>query len=126
MGGQGAKVGPQLDGVGARGLARLLEDVLDPNRNVDQAFRSMVLSLQSGQVASGLLLREEGDVLVIADNEGKEQRYLKEEVEERKLSNVSPMPAGFGEKLSERELADLMAYLLKSAVTPTPAGEEKR
>src|SRR5262249_19224719 len=38
--GKGAKVGPQLDGVGIRGLDRLLEDVLDPNRNVDQAFRT--------------------------------------------------------------------------------------
>ena len=39
LAGKGAKVGPQLDGVGIRGLDRLLEDVLDPNRNVDQAFR---------------------------------------------------------------------------------------
>jgi HEAT repeat protein len=37
---QGAKVGPQLDGIGVRGIERLLEDVLDPNRNVDQAFRT--------------------------------------------------------------------------------------
>src|SRR5262249_24103592 len=37
---KGAKIGPQLDGIGNRGLERVLEDVLDPNRNVDQAFRS--------------------------------------------------------------------------------------
>lgn len=36
---EGAKIGPQLDGIGIRGLDRLLEDVLDPNRNVDMAFR---------------------------------------------------------------------------------------
>ena len=35
IGGQGAVIGPQLDGVGARGLDRILEDVIDPNRNVD-------------------------------------------------------------------------------------------
>src|SRR5581483_8462125 len=35
IGGQGAKVGPQLDGIGNRGAERLLEDVLDPSRNVD-------------------------------------------------------------------------------------------
>src|SRR5262249_54137899 len=33
--GKGAVVGPQLDGIGNRGLERLIEDVLDPNRNVD-------------------------------------------------------------------------------------------
>ena len=37
--GKGAKVGPQLDGIGTRGLDRLMEDILDPNRNVDQTLR---------------------------------------------------------------------------------------
>ncbi|HEV3202937.1 MAG TPA: PVC-type heme-binding CxxCH protein, partial [Gemmataceae bacterium] len=37
---KGAKIGPQLDGIGIRGFDRLLEDILDPNRNVDQAFRT--------------------------------------------------------------------------------------
>src|SRR5207247_1797732 len=35
--GTGVVIGPQLDGIGTRGLERLLEDVLDPNRNVDRA-----------------------------------------------------------------------------------------
>src|SRR5262249_44197701 len=35
LGGKGARIGPQLDGIGSRGLDRLLEDLLDPNRNVD-------------------------------------------------------------------------------------------
>ena len=55
---KGAKVGPQLDGVGIRGLDRLLEDVLDPNRNVDQAFRLTILNLKDGKVVRGLLLRK--------------------------------------------------------------------
>ena len=71
---KGAKVGPQLDGVGIRGLDRLLEDVLDPNRNVDQAFRLTILNLKDGKVVRGLLLREEGEVLVMADDKGKEVR----------------------------------------------------
>src|SRR5262249_11506646 len=34
LGGKGTKVGPQLDGIGVRGVDRLLEDIIDPNRNV--------------------------------------------------------------------------------------------
>ncbi len=67
LGGKGAKVGPQLDGIGSRGLDRLMEDVLDPNRNVDQTFRVTNLALKNGQIVSGLLLREEGEVLILAD-----------------------------------------------------------
>ena len=40
-----------------------MEDILDPNRNVDQTFRQTNLALKSGQIVSGLLLREEGEVL---------------------------------------------------------------
>jgi putative heme-binding domain-containing protein len=109
----GAKIAPQLDGVGARGVERLLEDILDPSRNVDQAFRATTLTLTNGQILSGLVLREEGAVIVLADAQGKEQRIPKETVEERVVSQLSPMPADFTEKLSEPELYDLLAYLLE-------------
>lgn len=110
--GQGAKIGPQLDGVGVRGLDRLLEDVLDPNRNVDQAFRQTTLTLTKGQVVSGLLLKVEGEVYVLADSQGKEVRVTKNEVEERTTSQVSPMPSNFAEQIPEADLNHLLAYLL--------------
>ncbi|WP_337173684.1 PVC-type heme-binding CxxCH protein [Paludisphaera sp.] len=112
IGGRGARVGPQLDGIGARGLDRLLEDVLDPNRNVDQMFRTTVLALEDGRVISGLLLREEGKILVMADAQGQEIRVPADEVEERKTVQLSPMPADIAQQIPEREFHDLMSYLL--------------
>jgi putative heme-binding domain-containing protein len=124
LGGKGAKVGPQLDGVGIRGLDRLLEDVLDPNRNVDQAFRLTTLLLKKGGVVSGLLLREEGEVLVMADAQGKEMRVPKGEVDERAVSPQSPMPADFADKVSETDFYHLMGFLLTLRVkdAPKPGG----
>jgi putative heme-binding domain-containing protein len=112
VGGQGARIGPQLDGIGTRGLDRLLEDILDPNRNVDQAFRQTTLTTKKGQVLSGLLLKEEGEVLVLADSQGKEMRVSKDEVEERSTSQVSPMPGNFAEQIPEGDFNNLLAYLL--------------
>jgi putative heme-binding domain-containing protein len=112
VGGQGAKIGPQLDGVGVRGLDRLLEDVLDPNRNVDQAFRLTTLTLKNGQIVSGLLLKEEGAVLVLSDAQGKEVRVQKDAVDERSTSQVSPMPGNFVDQVSEADFNNLLAYLL--------------
>ena len=113
---QGGKVGPQLDGVGARGVDRLLEDILDPSRNVDQAFRSTILGLKDGQVVSGLLLKEEGEVIVIANAEGKEVRVPKMDVEEKVISPLSPMPANFAERVSAEDFNRLLAYLLSRKV----------
>ncbi|QVL31986.1 c-type cytochrome [Telmatocola sphagniphila] len=111
--GVGAKVGPNLDGIGNRGLDRLLEDVLDPNRNVDAAFRMTTLFLKDGKTLSGLVVREEGQSVVIADQTGKETAVGKDNIEERKVSNLSPMPANIAEQVSESEFRHLMGYLLK-------------
>jgi putative heme-binding domain-containing protein len=110
--GRGSRVGPQLDGVGLRGLDRLLEDVLDPSRNVDQTFRLTTLALNDGRVVSGLLLREEGEVLVLADAQGKDVRVPKNTVEEQTISPLSPMPANFSEQIAESDFYRLIAYLL--------------
>jgi putative heme-binding domain-containing protein len=118
---KGAKIGPQLDGVGIRGLDRLLEDILDPNRNVDQAFRLTTLVLAKGQLVSGLLLREEGQVLVLADNQGKEVRVPKDAVDERTVSQLSPMPADLAAQIPEADFYHLVAFLL----TQQPPREAK-
>jgi putative heme-binding domain-containing protein len=118
LGGKGAKIGPQLDGVGARGLDRLLEDLLDPNRNVDQAFRASTLLLKNGRLLTGLVLREEGDVVVVADNQGKEQRVAKGEIEERATSLLSPMPANLTDQIPAVEFNNLLSYLLAQHQPP--------
>jgi putative heme-binding domain-containing protein len=112
LGGNGARIGPQLDGIGSRGIDRLVEDVLDPNRNVDQAFRTTTLALENGQLVSGLLLREEGEILVLADAQGKEVRVPRPSVVERKMSPLSPMPANFADQIPEVDFNRLLDYLL--------------
>lgn len=118
LGGKGAKIGPELDGIGIRGLDRILEDTLNPNGNVDQAFRATVFAMNDGRVVSGLLLRQEGEVYVIADEKGQEQRLTVRDVDEKKQHLLSPMPADVAEKLPEAEFQNLMAFLLKSAQKP--------
>jgi putative heme-binding domain-containing protein len=124
IGGKGQRIGPQLDGIGTRGVDRLLEDILDPNRNVDQAFRVTNVAQRNGQLVSGLLLKEEGEILVFADAQGKEVRVPKEAVEERSTSQLSPMPANLSDQISEPEFYDLLAYLLgQQATSSKPGGE---
>jgi putative heme-binding domain-containing protein len=112
LGGEGTKIGPDLDGIGNRGLERLVEDILEPNRNVDQAFRTTLVTTDDGQAINGLALREEGQVLVLADNQGKEVRVRLENILERSVSSLSPMPSNVSEQLEEREFYHLLAFLL--------------
>jgi putative heme-binding domain-containing protein len=116
--GQGAKIGPQLDGVGIRGLDRILEDTLDPDRNVDQAFRRSTILKTDGSVVTGLVLRKEGSVVIVADPQGKEQRVAESDVDEQQTSKLSPMPSDVARALPEADFFDLMAYLLAQQAGP--------
>jgi putative heme-binding domain-containing protein len=94
--GFGGVVGPQLDGVGNRGVGRVVEDILDPSRNVDPAFRYVNVSLKDGRVISGIFRRNEGDAAVYADSTGKEVTVPKGQVVRTVQSSLSLMPGNFG------------------------------
>ena len=112
VGGVGGLVGPQLDGIGTRGAHRLLEDVLDPNRYLDPGFRAVNIEATDDRVYTGLPRREEGELLIFADVTGKEISLKKSEIVEQRQSQLSLMPANFGDLLKPAELNDLVAFLM--------------
>jgi putative heme-binding domain-containing protein len=110
--GQGAVIGPQLDGIGGRGAERIIEDVLDPNRNVDVAFRTTLLVMKDGDVQTGLFRREEGAMIVLAQGSGQEISVPKKDVQERRETMTSLMPDNFSDAIKEADFNDLLAFLL--------------
>lgn len=110
--GKGKKVGPNLDGIGNRGLDRLVEDILAPNRNVDVAFRSSTIVTDEGKVLNGLIKRKEGARLILVNSKGEEVSVATDSIDQQVLSNLSPMPANFGESLTPEQFRQLLAYLL--------------
>ena len=118
--GKGTVVGPQLDGIGARGVERLVEDLLDPNRNVDVAFRTSTWILNDGRVVAGLQRREEGGTIVVADSAGKEAAIAKGEVLNRSDSALSLMPENIAVDLTPQQFNDLLRYL---TTEPVPAAK---
>src|SRR4029434_474205 len=104
--------GPQLDGIGNRGADRIIEDILDPNRNVDRAFRLSIVTLKDNSVVSGLVRREEGAQLVLADFTGKEITVPLAQIAKREESDTSLMPPAFGQLIPPADFNDLLAYLV--------------
>jgi putative heme-binding domain-containing protein len=119
LGAEGKKVGPVLDGIGLRGPDRLLEDILDPSRNVDAAFRTTTILNKEGQVLSGLLVREEGATLILVDNKGQEFSVPKADVDEQTTSGLSLMPGNWGEVIPPADVNELIAELPRQTQPPT-------
>jgi putative heme-binding domain-containing protein len=120
----GGKIAPNLDGIGVRGLERILEDTLDPNRNVDQAFRARVITTKDEKTITGLMLRVEGEVLIVADGEGKEIRIPTKDIATNRETMLSPMPANFGDVIPEADFMHLIAYLLDQRAKEPPKKKE--
>ena len=94
-----------------------MEDILDPNRNVDGAVRTTTLVLNDGDVLSGLLRREEGELVIYAEASGKEQSVPKKNIKERHPSELSLMPDNFAEVIPANEFNELIAFLLTKIAT---------
>jgi hypothetical protein len=77
------------------------------------------LNMKGGQVIFGLVLREEGEVVVLADQKGKEVRVEKGKIDERIVSQQSPMPANLADDIMEADFYNLMAYLLAQRDAPS-------
>ena len=111
--GAGQLVGPQLDGVGARGVERLAEDVLLPNRNVDKAFRMSSLLLNDDRVIVGLVRETAGGEHQVIGSDGKQQSIDPSSIAIRKDTTRSLMPDNFAELLNDQELADLLQFIMQ-------------
>ena len=109
--GKGGMVAPQLDGVGNRGLERILEDVIDPNRHVDPAFLVENITLKDDQAITGLVRRSEGETLVIADSAGKEVTLKVGEIATRQKSKLSLMPDNFSDVIPPADFDELLSFL---------------
>ena len=112
---EGGNVGPNLDGMVARGAHRLIEDILDPNRNVDPGFRQTLIETSDGQNFAGANVREQGEALLLTDATGKDINVPKNAIKTQTQSQLSLMPPAFETQLAPGELNDLVAYLLAPA-----------
>jgi len=112
LAGKGTLVGPQLDGVGKRGVERLGEDILDPSRNVDTAFRMSTLLLEGDRVVTGLVREQPDGSLQVVGQDGKATAIAAGTVERRRDSSKSLMPENFAEVLGDAELSALLKYMI--------------
>jgi putative heme-binding domain-containing protein len=108
----GGNIGPNPGRIESRPIARVVEDILDPSRNIDPAFRVTALTLKSGETKSGLnFARSRAVYSSPTDATGETIEFPRTEITEIAASTISAMPAAFDSILSEQELFDLIAYL---------------
>jgi putative membrane-bound dehydrogenase-like protein len=121
VGPEGSKVGPELSSVGAKyPRDELITAVLAPSAKIASGYEPTVFALNDGRVVNGIIKNEGHDRVEIQDSDAKVVSLAKDEIEERKRSDVSLMPNGLAQGLTTQDFADLIAYL-ETLKQPPPA-----
>jgi putative heme-binding domain-containing protein len=110
--GQGSMRGPSLDGLAARGIDRILQDVLLPNWDIDPAFQTTMIWMLDGDVVDGQVVAEDASTLTVVNAQDEETRVNKDDIDERRELWISPMPSDFGTVLPDSDFVDLMYFLM--------------
>src|SRR5262249_47279453 len=90
----GHAVGPDLVAVANKTPQYLLQEILDPNRNVDSRYISYVAVTKSGLSFTGLLASETASSITLRGPEGKQETILRADLDDLQSSGTSLMPVG--------------------------------
>lgn len=108
---QGHEVGPDLAALTSRSPAALIESILDPNRAVDERFRSYSALTVDGLSHAGILTGETTTSITLIEQQGKSHTLLRGDLDALENTGKSLMPEGLEKDLSTADVADLLAYL---------------
>lgn len=113
--GRGGRVGPDLTNTPqALTRRRLIESIVDPDKEIAPQFVMWNLAKTDGTTASGVLISEAADgAQTYADVEGRQFTLRPDEISQRSPQPTSVMPAGLVQRMTVQEFRDLLAYLLQ-------------
>ena len=113
VGERGTRVGPDLTVIGRRSNPlRLLESILQPSKEVAPYMRPWTITMEDDSVHTGIAMRRGGNAEVYLGLDGKEIRLDKRKIKAKSEGRISMMPKGLALTLTDRELRDLLAFLM--------------
>jgi len=119
--GAGGAIGPDLTGSGRHNLDYLLSNVIDPSQVVNKDFRMSVVRHVDGRILNGLVLSQDEQRIVLQMAKDK-VTLLRTDIDEIKLTTLSPMPDAILQPLKPDQIRDLMVYLMSAGQVDLPAG----
>ena len=111
--GQGGEVGPQLTGIAAdpeKDRRYLLESITHPSAKIARGYDTVIFVLNDDRTVSGVIKSEDKKTIRLLTAENQELVIPVEDVAERR-TGPSAMPADLYQKLTRRELRDVVEFL---------------
>jgi putative heme-binding domain-containing protein len=117
----GNVVGPELTGYERGSVDFWVDNIVYPSMEIREGFGAYTARTRTGQVFFGMLESESGTEVVLRDLSGQKTRFRREEIANLEASPLSIMPEGLLSGLSDQQVRDLFAYLMRPAAESAPA-----
>jgi cytochrome c oxidase cbb3-type subunit 3 len=112
VGERGGRLGPELSRIGAmRSPQEIAQAIRNPNQEIPQGFRAVVLATHDGDRITGVVKNEDTFSIQLMGLDERIYLFLKEDLRSMTHGEESLMPAYDERELRDEELRDLQAYL---------------
>jgi putative membrane-bound dehydrogenase-like protein len=109
--GIGTSVGADLKGIRERGLASVMLNILDPNREVKPKYLNYILVTDEGVVLTGMIVSENANTITIQRPDSTKSIVQRIQIEHLRSTGMSFMPEGLEKQVDVQGMADLLRYL---------------
>lgn len=115
--GNGGMLGPDLSNIGATKSAEdIRESIVDPDADGFGRYKGVTLTMHNGSVVKGVARNRNNYSIQVQDAKGELHLIQMHDVKEIAISEHSPMPRNYGQRLTKEEVDNLVAYLGRLSV----------
>ncbi len=112
LNGEGGNLGPDLTGSGRDNIDYLLENIVDPSAVVGYENKVTTVEMKDGRTMAGIITGTTPETITLKLPTGESAIELSA-IKSQSTSNVSIMPEGLLAILSDEQVRDLIAFLMK-------------
>lgn len=110
--GVGYELAPNIAAYKFRGAEAILQNVLEPNREVNPQYVTYTVITHDGRIVTGMVSNESETSVTLLRGENGSEVVPRADISEIKSSKMSLMPEGLESQIDLQSMSDLIAYVL--------------
>jgi putative heme-binding domain-containing protein len=124
--GQGGFLGPDLTLYGSNlSAAEIRKAITDPRRIVPLGYKAAEVTMHDGTKIEGVVRNEDNFSLQLLTKDGVFHFLDKSDLETLHYLDQSVMPADYSKRLDQKELNDLVSFLMSTSATTNPNSKKQ-
>ena len=111
---EGGEIGPDLTGYQRDQVQTLVRNIIAPSLEIREGYQTVGVRMEDGAVLTGFIENQKEEQFTLKGVDGKAHVVARSEIDQVVPQATSLMPEGMLAKLTDQQIADLLAYLRSS------------